>query len=433
MMMETRGTREGRFDWPLVIAVYGLSIFGLLCIAMARYVPSQSEGLPLLNKILNNRSSMWQSIFILVSPIIVGVIVAIPTEFIKARVRLVYYGVLALLLVTLVLGQVSNGLRGWLRSDILGRSIQVSEFSKLSILLMLARQLARSEKPMSKFKDFMSIMIIVGLPSLTVLAQGETGTVIVIAFMFMIMIYFAGVDLRIIIAFALLAVIGVGALVAYGMLSETTDYRILRLLAFLDPQKYEQSGGYQILMSQKAIGAGQLTGQGTFLPGSWTTLGYVPESSTDAIFTVVGESFGFVGWDRPVHAGQVLPAGHYRRGVNAFVPRVPEHRHVHGHHAHYRYSFAVPELRRLQLYFQHRLGRARAQYRPRRQYRCCQHHPRRQAEFLILSCFFEPPDSEKTIVHPLRVSCKDRFLLDSCRDFFFRPVNRWERETHSQG
>ena len=295
MMMETRGTREGRFDWPLVIAVYALSLFGLLCIAMARYVPSQSEGLPLLNKILNNRSSMWQAIFILVSPIIVGVIVAIPTEFIKARVRLVYYGVLALLLVTLVLGQVSNGLRGWLRSDILGRSIQVSEFSKLSILLMLARQLSRSEKPMSKFKDFMSIMIIVGLPSLTVLAQGETGTVIVIAFMFMIMIYFAGVDLRIIITFGLLAVIGVGALVAYGMLSETTDYRILRLLAFLDPQKYEQSGGYQILMSQKAIGAGQLTGQGTFLPGSWTTLGYVPESSTDAIFTVVGESFGFVG------------------------------------------------------------------------------------------------------------------------------------------
>ena len=295
MMTENRGTREGRFDWLLVIAVYGLSFFGLLCIAMARYVPSQSEGLPLLNKILNNRSSMWQSIFILVSPIVVGVIVAIPTEIIKARTRLVYYGVLALLAVTLVLGQVSNGLRGWLRSDLLGRSIQISEFSKISILLMLARQLARSEKPMSKFKDFISIMVIVGLPAATVLAQGETGTVIVIGFMFMVMIYFAGVDMRIIITFALLAVMGVGALVAYGMLSDTTDYRILRLLAFLDPQKYEQSGGYQILMSQKAIGAGQLTGQGTFLSGSWTTLGYVPESSTDAVFTVVGESFGFVG------------------------------------------------------------------------------------------------------------------------------------------
>ncbi|MBR6185844.1 MAG: FtsW/RodA/SpoVE family cell cycle protein, partial [Clostridia bacterium] len=295
MMTESRRNREGRFDWPLVLVVYALAFFGILCIAMARYQPSVSEGKPLLNKILDNRSSLWQSIFVLVSPVVVGVIVAIPTEIFRARARLVYYGVFALLGITLVLGQVSNGLKGWLQSSILGRSIQPSEFAKLSILLMLARQLSRSEKPMGKFKDFVRTLLIVGMPALVILAQGETGTVIVIAFMFLAMIYFAGVDIRIILTFVILGVLGVGALVAYGMLSETTDYRILRLLAFLDPQKYEQSGGYQILMSQKAIGAGQLTGQGTFLPGSWTTLGYVPESSTDAIFSVVGECFGFIG------------------------------------------------------------------------------------------------------------------------------------------
>ena len=295
MMSETRHNREGRFDWPLVVAVYALSVFGILCITMATYVPSVSEDLPLLNKILASRSGMWQSIFLAVSPIVIGVIYALPTEIIRARVRLAYLGILGLLVVTLVAGQVSNGLRGWLRSDLLGRSIQVSEFSKLTVLLMLARQLARSEKPMSKFKDFMRTMIIVGVPALAVLAQGETGTVIVIAFMFMAMIYFAGVDIRIILTFILLGVLAVGAIVAYGMLSETTDYRILRLLAFMDPEKYRQTGGYQILMSQKAIGAGQMTGVGTFLPGSWTTLGFVPESSTDAIFTVVGECFGFVG------------------------------------------------------------------------------------------------------------------------------------------
>ena len=294
-LSETRGAREGRFDWQLLTVVYLLSFFGLLCIAMARYDPAVSEGAPLLNKILNNRSSMWQSIFLLVSPIVVGVIVAIPMEVIKARTPLVYYGILGLLVLTLLVGQASSNLRGWLRSSILGRSIQVSEFSKLSILLMLARQLSRSEKPMSKFSDFLRIMIIVGLPAVTVLAQGETGTVIVIAFMFMAMIYFAGVDMRIILAFVVVGVIGIGAIVAYGLLAETTDYRILRILAFLDPQKYEKSGGYQIIMSQRAIGSGQLRGQGTFLPGSWTTLGYVPESSTDAIFTVVGECFGFVG------------------------------------------------------------------------------------------------------------------------------------------
>ena len=295
MMDESRRNREGRFDWPLVIAVYALSIFGILCITMATYVPAVSENVPLLNKVLNSRSGMWQSIFLLVSPVIIGVIVAIPTELIRGRTRLIYYGVLALLVVTLVMGQVSNGLRGWLKSSILGRSIQVSEFAKISILLMLARQLSRSEKPMSKFRDFTRTMMIVGAPVLVVLAQGETGTVIVIAFMFFAMMYFAGVDIRLLLAFVAIGMIGIGAIVAYGLLSDTTDYRILRLLAFMDPGKYEQSGGYQILMSQKAIGSGQRTGQGTFLPGSWTTLGYVPESSTDSIFTVVGECFGFVG------------------------------------------------------------------------------------------------------------------------------------------
>ena len=295
MMSETRRNRDGRFDWPLVAVVYALSIFGILCITMATYVPSVSADLPLLNKVLASRSGMWQSIFLVVSPIVIGVIVALPMEFIRARTNLAYILVLGLLVVTLVAGQVSNGLKGWLKSDLLGRSIQVSEFSKLSVLLMLALQLSRSEKPMSKFKDFMRTMVIVGVPALAVLAQGETGTVIVIAFMFISMIYFAGVDIRVILSFITLGMLGVGALVLYGTFSETTDYRILRLLAFMDPEKYRQTGGSQILMSQKAIGAGQLTGVGTFLPGSWTTLGFVPESSTDAIFTVVGECFGFVG------------------------------------------------------------------------------------------------------------------------------------------
>ena len=83
----------------------------------------------------------------------------------------------------------------------------------------------------------------------------------------------------------------------YGIMVATgsTDYRLARILAFVDPQKYQQSAAYQNIRAKQAIGAGQMTGVGTFLPGSWATLGYVPENSTDFIFTVVGESFGFVG------------------------------------------------------------------------------------------------------------------------------------------
>ncbi len=295
MMTEARWRSRGHFDWPLLVVVYALSVFGILCIAMATYDVDASANAPLLNKILNSKSSMWQSIFLLVSPVVVGVVMAIPTELYRGRARLIYYAVLGLLVVTLLAGQVSNGLRGWMKSSILGRSIQPSEFAKLSILLMLARHLSRVEKPMSKFRDFLRIMLIVGMPSLVVLAQGETGTVIVIIFMFMVMLFFAEVDMRVLMGLVAVGVIAIGLVIAYALISNSTDYRLARILAFIDPDKYQQSASYQNIQSQKAIGAGQITGIGTFVSSSWATLGFVPENSTDFIFTVVGECFGFVG------------------------------------------------------------------------------------------------------------------------------------------
>ena len=293
MMTETRRRSQAHFDWPLLAAVYALSIFGVLCISMATYNRSVSEGLPLLNKILNSRSSMWQSIFLLASPVVIGVIMAVPTEVYRARVRLAYYGILGLLLVVLVAGQVSNGLRGWLNAG--SRNIQISEFAKITIVMMLAKQLSRSEKPMGNFKDFMAVGLIAAVPAGVILLQGETGTVIVIVFTFIVMLYFGGVDIRVIIGICAVGAVGVGIVVAYGLMAEDPDYRIIRLLAFVDLEKYADSGGYQVLKSRTAIGAGQLTGVGTFQPGSFTTLEYVPESSTDSIITVVGECFGFVG------------------------------------------------------------------------------------------------------------------------------------------
>ena len=296
MMNDVRGRdRQRRVDVGLLIAVYALSLFGILCISMATYDMDVSEGQPLLNKILNSRSSMWQSIFVLVSPVVIGTVIAIPNHNYKSRAWLIYFGVLGLLLITLVAGQVSNGLKGWLKSSILGRSIQPCEFAKLSVMLILAKLLSEAEKPMGTFREFARTLAVVGIPSVVVLLQGETGSVIVILFMFMVMIFFAGVDKRILIGIIAVGALGIGFIVAYGLMAENTDYRILRLLAFLDPQKYSSSGGYQIIMSQTAIGAGQQKGVGMFVPGSWTTLGFVPESSTDSVFSVVGECFGFTG------------------------------------------------------------------------------------------------------------------------------------------
>ena len=103
--------------------------------------------------------------------------------------------------------------------------------------------------------------------------------------MFVVMMYFGGVDMKIILGIVGVGIIGVGAIVAYGLLDDNPNYRILRLLAFMDPQKYWDTGGYQIIRSKQAIGSGLMTGKGTFLTGSYTTLGYVPEASMESWLT----------------------------------------------------------------------------------------------------------------------------------------------------
>jgi rod shape determining protein RodA len=72
------------------------------------------------------------------------------------------------------------------------------------------------------------------------------------------------------------------------------DYQKDRLVLFLDPDKDPLGGGYHLIQSRIAIGAGQLWGQG-WGHGTQTQLNFIPEQHTDFIFSAVGEEWGFVG------------------------------------------------------------------------------------------------------------------------------------------
>ena len=294
--MDTVSHRRTRahLDWQLLLVSYALAVFGIVNIAIASFDPDKGTNLSLLNYVVNSNSASWQSIFTLASLVVVFVVIAIPMDFYKARARLFYYAVLGLLLATLAAATAVSGINAWLKVG-WGRTIQPCEFAKLSILLMLARELAASEKPMGTFREFIRICLPFGIPAVVTLAQGETGTVIVMGFMFMAMIYFSGVDIRIFLFLVSVVLIAVGIFFGYALLSQSTDYRVLRILSFLDPQKYYNSAGYQILYSQMAIGSGQLRGIGMFVVGSISQLDFVPEDHTDFIFSSLGEAFGFVG------------------------------------------------------------------------------------------------------------------------------------------
>lgn len=148
---------------------------------------------------------------------------------------------------------------------------------------------------MGTLRSFMRIFGWASIPMALTYLQKETGSVVVMIGILYIMLIFAGTDWRWLVGMASIAALAIGALFAYGLLGDTQDYRILRLLSFLNPEQYVKSDGYQILNSQQAIGSGGLTGIGMFIPGSLSQLNFVPEDWTDFIFATLGEAWGFVG------------------------------------------------------------------------------------------------------------------------------------------
>ena len=254
---EDRRTRA-HLDIPLLIITYALAVFGVYCIAIATFNPDKGTDLSVLNYILNSSSASWQAIFCLVSPIVLGFLVAIPYELLRIQGRLVYYGIVGLLILALF-SQAISGVTAWIPIG-KGRTIQPAEFIKIGIILMMARSLSNTDKPFGTMRNAAYNLGIFLLPAGLTLLQGELGSVLVMCVIFYVMLYFADTEPWVLITILVLAVVGIGAILGYMMVSGSESYRLKRILSFLDPQAYYNSAGYQILNSQLAIGSGGKTG-----------------------------------------------------------------------------------------------------------------------------------------------------------------------------
>ena len=291
MIADNRRARA-HTDWPLIIMVASLSLFGVIAVCVATYsIDSTAE--TLLAHIIESNSAMRQCFFLLLAPVIVTFIMNFPYHLIKRFTKLLYYMAAGLVLFTLVTNR-AEGVKAW--TDIIWDfTIQPSEFIKLSMILMLAQELSREEHPMSTVQDFVRIMLIVAIPGLIILASGETGSLIVIVFFFAMMLFFSGVNMRLLLTMAALVALALIALYGAMVALDIDDYRIRRILAFVNPELSPLDDAYQMRQSQIAIGSGGWTGLGTFVDGSMSQLNYVPADWTDFIFATIGEAWGFVG------------------------------------------------------------------------------------------------------------------------------------------
>lgn len=292
MLNESRRSRA-HFDLPLVIMVFGLAAFGVLCVSVATFSTSSEAEDTLLNYIVASHYGLRQAIFFFIAPIVVGVITYFPYEFIRRRSTLFYYVACGLLAVTLITNQ-AQGVKAW--TDIIwGYTIQPSEFVKLACIIVIAKYLETETDPLSTPKSWGRMILLMGIPWGLTLLQGEMGSVIVMVFVFAIMMYFGGLRGKTIVAVLVLAAAAVGLLYAYVMTSDSTNYRIIRILSFVSPELADEGSTYQVNNSKIAIGSGGLHGRGTFVQGAFSQLDYVPEDWTDFIFSTIGEAFGFIG------------------------------------------------------------------------------------------------------------------------------------------
>ncbi len=284
---------KAKIDAVLIILVAAMSVFGIVAVTVASFTPGSRPDISFLNHVTESSYAMRQCLFVfIVAPLVVGVIMNVPYDLLRRRAELLYWaGVLLLVFVTVV--NRATGVKAWL--DVFDYTIQPSEFAKLSLILLLAKQFARESRPLSDLRSMIRFGLTVAIPCVVILAQGETGSMLVILFMVFIMMYFANCDKRL-----LIGIVAVGALMIlslYGILKMTnsTDYRLARITGFLDPENYASSDAYQQEQSKMTIGSGGLTGIGMFVNGSMSQLNYVPADWTDFIFSTIGEAWGFVG------------------------------------------------------------------------------------------------------------------------------------------
>lgn len=291
MIAENRRARA-HTDIPLILLVSAMSIFGVLAVCVATFTPD-STAETWLAHIVESSSAMRQCFYLMLAPIIVVVIYNIPIHVIKRFTKLAYIAGTGLVAFTWITNG-AEGVKAW--TDVIwGYTIQPSEFIKLAMILMLAQELSKDEHPMGTIKEFGRIMALILVPGVIILASGETGSLIVIIFLAAVMMFFSNVNMKLLLTLAAIVVLLILAVYGFVVATGVEDYRINRILAFLNPELSPLGDAYQQTMSKTAIGSGGTAGIGRFVDGAMSQLNYVPADWTDFIYSTIGEAWGFLG------------------------------------------------------------------------------------------------------------------------------------------
>ncbi|KAA8324415.1 rod shape-determining protein RodA [Leuconostoc carnosum] len=294
-------TSGSELDWGIILALLLFMIIGLSSVFQAslhaQYGTMQSA----------IRATIIQGVFWIIGAVIIAFLLRFDASQLWRLAPVAYgFGIFLLIAVLIFYNrQMANltGARSWF---IFGPiSFQPSEVVKPAFILMISRVVAQHNRLYQQHdtaKDWLLLgkMALWFLPVAALIAlQNDLGTLLVFIAIFGGVALVSGVTWRI-----LAPMIAVVAAVGATLLALVTStagkmildalgfklYQFARIQTWLHPDQDTSASGYQTYQSLKAIGSGQLTGNGF---GNLTV--YVPVRESDMIFSVIGESFGFIG------------------------------------------------------------------------------------------------------------------------------------------
>ena len=217
--------------------------------------------------------------------IALGVMTIIDYHQWKKITKPAYFITILALVAVLLVGENINGATRWLK--IAGISFQPSELAKYVIVFFLAMMIDKYGGISKSWKAPLIYLITAAIFSVLVYLENNLSIASIIMFVAFIMVFVSGMSFK-----QTLALIGIGG-VAGTLGIFTSDYRTERFISFLDPWKYANDEGYQLVHSLYAIGSGGLFGVG--LGNSKQKALYMPEPHNDFIFAIIGEELGLIG------------------------------------------------------------------------------------------------------------------------------------------
>ncbi|RZJ63495.1 MAG: rod shape-determining protein RodA, partial [Flavobacterium sp.] len=317
-------------DWITILIYVALCAIGFLNIYSVKFNPDKSEA-------FSFAAEYGKQLIFIITGLVLGLsILLLDAKFFSVFAPIIYGVTVLLLLAVLVVGKNVGGNQAWIAIG--SFRLQPSEFAKFGTALLLARYISSFSPKLNTLRPVLIAAAIIGIPMCLIMLQPDAGSMLVfLSFMFplyreglsgyLLIIFWGLVTLFIlnlflspfllissililgalfiynnrkkqqrIINITIITVVAIGYLFVAKFLFNNVlqTHQRARIELILGLRTDNQGVGYNVRQSQIAIGAGQLTGRG-WKEGTQTKLRYVPEQSTDFIFSTVGEEWGFVG------------------------------------------------------------------------------------------------------------------------------------------